>query len=111
MGLLSTVRRIGPMDGEVRHHALAHELVVHKAPNQRDLLVEGQFARKGDFDLAGELRIDPLFRPLDHVPERLPIRDPGWGFHAFGNHDLREHHIGLVELEPLALGSVKKALA
>ncbi len=108
MGLLQPIRRHRPVDGDIRHHALAYELVAHKPAHQAHLLILAQFTRQGDFHLAGQLGIDPLFRLFDHVPKGLPVLYPGRHFLVDRNHDLRMDDIGLVELKPTALRHVEQ---
>jgi hypothetical protein len=89
---------------DIGHHSFADELVLDEGPDQLDLLLLGQLPWEGNFDLAGELRIPALLRPLDHVPERLSIERPRRG--VVGSDYFLVDDIGLVEREPFALGRI-----
>jgi len=62
------------MQGQVGNHPPRHELLRHKAPDERQPLPGRQLVRQGDIDFTGKLGIPALFHLLDVVPEgsRLP---------------------------------------
>jgi hypothetical protein len=88
------------------HHALAHKLVSDEGPNQVDLLFLGELPGEGNFDLAGELGVLTLLRPLDHVPEGLPVEYPTGGCWPFRGQYFLVDDIRLIEREPFALGRI-----
>jgi hypothetical protein len=108
--LLTSVRGVGRMDGEVRHHTLADELLPDELADETGPLVGGKLPRKRQFDLTAELGVLPLLCLLDHVPEDLAIEDPGRRIRARGQ-DLGMDDVRLVEAEPAALGIVVKAFS
>ena len=57
-----------PVHVEVSDHPAGDELLGDKLAGERDALLAGQFARDGELDLAGELRVSALFGRLDFVP-------------------------------------------
>lgn len=58
-----------PMDGNVGHHALRHELLGDERPDQREPLRVRELVRQRHVDLARELRVAPLLVPLHVVPQ------------------------------------------
>ncbi len=107
--LLQPVGSLGAMNADVGHHALADEPLAHEGTDQRNMLLQGQFAREGNLHLAAELGIDPFLRPFHDVPEGLagehPFRRPRRG------HDLGMDHVRFVELEPLTLRDIEQPLS
>ena len=64
------------MKGDVGDHTALDEICLGEGPNEINALVMGQFARQGQLDFPGKLRVAPTLRPLDSVPQCLPVEDP-----------------------------------
>ena len=58
---------------EVGDHAAIDKLRGHEIAGQFDALRLGHFARNGELDLTGKLRVVPLFERLDIVPEAFAV--------------------------------------
>ncbi len=69
------------MDGPVRREPAAGELFGYEQPREPDIFLKRKFGWQSDLDLAGELRVQPLFVGFDAVPEFLRSRHrvPGRG--------------------------------
>ena len=90
----------GIVQGEVGDHPPRHELLHHKAPDERQPLLGRQLVRQGDVDFTGKLRIPALFHLLDVVPEGFAVAQPRRG--SLREKDFLMHHP--------ALGTVVKGL-
>ena len=90
----------GIVQGQVGDHPPRHELLHHKAPDERQPLLGRQLVRQGDIDFTGKLRIPALFHLLDVVPEGFPVAQPLRG--SLRQKDFLMHHP--------ALGTVVKSL-
>jgi hypothetical protein len=67
------VRADIPMDIEIGDHALGDELGLDEVARQLDGVLFRQFARQGELDFAGQLRILALLGGLDCVPQFLAV--------------------------------------
>jgi hypothetical protein len=62
-----------PMHIEVGDHALIGEFGLHEVAGKFDALRLRHLARKGEFDLAGKLRVLPNLEGLDIVPKPFTV--------------------------------------
>ena len=77
-----------PMHIEIGDHAPIHELRLHEVAGQFDALSLGHLARKGEFDLAGKLRVLADLERLDIVPKPFAVAPRL-------RRVLRQHHLGM----------------
>ena len=88
------------VQGQVGNHPPCHELLHHKAPDERQALLGRQLVRQRDIDFTGKLGIPALFHLLDVVPEGFAVAQPLRG--SLRQKDFLMHHP--------ALGAVVKSL-
>ena len=67
------VRRV---NRDIDSKALPHERLARKILHQPFALLRRQFMRQGNFNLARQLRVFPLLRPLRMVPKRVAVMRP-----------------------------------
>lgn len=77
-----------PMHIDIGDHAPVHEFAPDEVAGECDALCLRHLARKGEFDLAGKLRVLPDLERLHIVPEPFAIALCLWRV-------LRQHHLGM----------------
>ena len=101
------------MHVQIGDHAAIDEFVAHEVARQLDALLLGHLARDCEFDLARQLRIDPLLGRLDLVPELFAVGEVfrrAVGQQHFGVNDagLVREVVGAVE--PLIVQPRRRAI-
>ena len=81
-------RFVRRMNGDIDRVALPHERLAREILHQPFALLRRQFMRQGNLDLARQLRVLPLLRPLRMVPKLVAILRPVR--RVFRRHDRRE---------------------
>ncbi len=88
MGFGQAVFADVPMHIEIGDHAQTYKLRLREVAGQFDALSLRQFARNGEFDLAGKLGVLADFERLDIVPEPFAVAPRL-------RRILRQHHLGM----------------
>lgn len=78
------------VQGEVRHHPSAGELLANVGLHHGAALVAGQLVRQGNVDLAGQLGIGAMLHSLHRVPKFLAVGQPSGP--ALGHNDFPVYH-------------------
>jgi hypothetical protein len=104
------------MDGPVRREPAAGKLFGYEQPREPDIFLKRKLGWQGDLDLAGKLRVQPLFVEFDAVPEFLRSRHrlQGMAFQkglcpgrcAVRNGDFRVQYIALVDIAESLAGAL-----
>lgn len=77
-----------PVHVEIGDHPAIDKLALDEVAGELDPLFLRHFARDGELDLAGKLRVDPDLRRLDLVPQLFAVAE-------LFRRAIRQHHLGM----------------
>ncbi|MEM9880135.1 MAG: hypothetical protein AAF862_12750 [Pseudomonadota bacterium] len=74
--LVSQFMTVGPMNGEVRNHAMRNTLLIDKAPDQIKALLVAQLMGQGNHDFTGKLGVFAALNFFNAIPELGAVIHP-----------------------------------